>query len=437
MAYDFNEMNHRSRDRDMARQRRIIIQRQQRILRWTIFGLIAAVIVLMLVVLLSRRGKEEAATPGTPGTTATTQTTATSTPPPTTSTAPTEPETIIHLVFGGDVNVTDKLVAAGENSGKLDYTQVLMDVAPILAGADATFLNLEGGLYGPAYGSATASAPEALVQAMAAAGVDMIQLANSRTISNGLTGLSNTIHTLRANGIQPLGVFASDAEREESQGFTLVNIGGIRVAIVAFTKGMDGMSLPAGSESCVNLLYTDYATTYQNVDTKGITRVLEAAQAQNPDVTIAMVHWGSEYNDTISPTQEQIITLMQGLGVDAIVGTHSHFVQQVNYDAAAGTVVAYSLGDLLGDGEKAGTNYSILLDLEITRDNITGQTRITGCDYTGVYLLTPEKDNMPLQLVRIQPAMEMYEHNHIQKVTESAYENMRYAWQRILERTKG
>ena len=435
MAYDFNEMNHRSRDRDMTRQRRMIIQRQQRILRWTVFGLILTVIVLMSIVLLSRRDDQEEA--ATPGTTATTQTTASSTAPPTTSTVPTEPETVIQLVFGGDVNVTDKLVAAGEQGGKYDYTQLLMDVAPIFAGADAAFLNLEGGLYGPAYGSATASAPEALVQAMTAAGVDMVQLANSRTISSGLTGLSNTIHTLHANGMQPLGVFASDAEQKESQGFTLVTIRGIRVAIVAFTKGMDGMSLPSGSESCVNLLYTDYATTYQNVDTDGITRVLKAAQAQNPDVTIAMVHWGSEYNDTISPTQEQIITLMQGLGVDAIVGTHSHFVQQVKYDADAGTVVAYSLGDLLGDGEKAGTNYSILLDLEITRDNITGQTRITGCDYTGVYLLTPEKDNMPLQLVRMQPAMEMYEHNHIQKITESAYENMRYAWQRILERTKG
>lgn len=435
MSYDFNEMNHRARDRDMARQRRMIIQRQQRILRWTIFGLILAVILLMTIVLLSRRGdKEEAATPGT---TATTQTTAPSTQAPTVSTAPTEPETVIHLVFGGDVNVTDKLVAAGEHGGQYDYTQLLMDVAPILAGADASFLNLEGGFYGPGYGSASASAPQALAQAFAHAGVDMIQLANSRTISSGLTGLSNTIHTLRGSGIQPLGVFASDAEREESQGFTLVNIGGIRVAIVAFTKGMDGMSLPAGSESCVNLLYTDYATTYQSVDKDGITRVLKAAQAQNPDLTIAMVHWGSEYNDTISPTQAQIVSLMQSQGVDAIIGTHPHFVQKVDYNPTAGTVVAYSLGDLLGDGEKAGTNYSILLDLEITRDNLTGQTQITGCSYTGVYLLTPEKDGMPMQLVRIQPAMEMYENNHIQKITDSAYENMRYAWQRLLARTEG
>lgn len=439
MAYEHDEMNKRPRNGELARKRHQKRRRQRKILRWTAFGVIFAVCCLMLVVILTR---DKAPDPSTSGTTAsTTQTTTapsqTTTAPTTQTTVPTEPETVIRLVFGGDLNVTDKVVAAGDLGGRFDYSALLMDIAPVFADAHAAFLNLEGGFYGPDYGSASASAPPELAKALAAAGVDMIQLANSRTIFNGLTGLSATINTVRSAGMRPLGVFASDAEREESQGFTLVNIGGIRVAIVAFTKGLDGISLPAGSESCVNLLYTDYATTYQNVDKDGITAVLQAAEAQKPDVTIALVHWGSEYNDTISPTQKTIVELMQGLGVDAIVGTHSHFVQKVEYDQAAGTVVAYSLGDLLGDAEKAGTNYSILLQLEITRDNLTGQTRISGCDYTGVYVLTPEKDGHPLQLVRLQPAISMYENNHVDKVSDAAYENMCYAWKRIQSRVTG
>lgn len=441
MAYEFDEMNHRARDRERAQQQRLFMQRRQRILRLITLGLILTVVLVMLAVLLVRSGKDDPTANHSTAPSQTTRPSATTTAPPTTSgtvsTAPTEPETVITLVFGGDVNVTDKLVAAGENDGKYDYTQLLMDITPILANADAAFLNLEGSFNGPPYGTAAVSAPQALADSLASAGVDMIQLANSRTIVNGLTGLSATINTVRAAGMQPLGVFASDAERAESQGFTLVNIGGIRVAIVAFTKGMDGMSLPAGSESCVNLLYTDYATTYQDVDEEGIAAVLQAAEAQEPDLTIAMVHWGSEYNDTISPTQQEIVTLMQGLGVDAIVGTHSHFVQQVDYDPENSTVVAYSLGDLMGDGEKAGTNYSILLQLEITRDNYTGETKITGCDYTGIYLLTPEKDGQDMRLMRILPAMQMYENDHIDKISAQAYENMRYAWQRILSRTAG
>lgn len=437
MAYEFDEMNRKARHRELARQQRLRLQRRQQILRWTSFATVLLVSLIMLIVLVGRGCGNTDADTGTQPPIQTTAPSSTSTAAPPESIAPTEPETVIQLVFGGDVNITDKVIAAGENDGKYDYTQLFMDIAPVLADADAAFLNLEGGLYGPPYGSSTASAPQELVQALAAAGVDMIQLANSRTIFSGLTGLSATINTVRAAGMRPLGVFASDAERQQSQGFTLVNIGGIRVAIVAFTKGMDGMSLPSGSESCVNLLYTDYATTYQTVDTEGITAILQAAAAQEPDITIAMVHWGSEYNDSISPTQQEIITLMQAQGVDAIIGTHSHFVQQVVYDPDAGTVVAYSLGDLVGDGEKSGTNYSILLQLQITRDNQTGQTRITGCDYTGLYLLTEEKDGQALRLMRIEPALQMYENNHVDRISDLAYENMRYAWQRIQARTAG
>lgn len=440
MAYEHDEMNKKLK----AQKRRQKLRRQQQILRWTAFGLILAVCLLMLVVIVIRDKTPDPSAsgttaPSTQSTSPTTQTTAptTQTTAPTQNTLPTEPETVIKLVFGGDLNVTDKVVAAGDMGGRYDYSAVFMDIAPVLADAHATFLNLEGGFYGPDYGSASASAPNALAESLAAAGVDMLQLANSRSVFNGLTGLSATINTVRFAGMRPLGVFANQAEREESQGFTLVNIGGIRVAIVAFTKGMDGISLPAGGEGCVNLLYKDYSTTYQDVDTEGITAILQAAEAQKPDITIAMVHWGSEYNDTISPTQKAIVELMQGLGVDAIVGTHSHFVQKVEYDAAASTVVAYSLGDFLGDGEKAGTNYSILLQLEITRDNRTGKTRISGCDYTGIYVLTPEKDDHPLQIVRIQPAMAMYENDHVNKISDTAYENMRYAWQRIQSRVNG
>ena len=254
------------------------------------------------------------------------------------------------------------------------------------------------------------------------------------SINRGLSGLAASLDAIRSAGMEPLGAYATNEQFNQSKGYTIRTVQGVKLAFVAFTKGMDGMSLPAGGENCVNLLYTDYATTYQKVNTEGITSILQAAQAQKPDVTIALVHWGSEYNDTISPTQQQIAELMIAQGVDAIVGTHSHFVQQIVYDEEAGTVIAYSLGDFLGNGEKAGTNYSILLQLQITKNNTTGETRITGCDYTGLYLLTPAKDNEPPRLVQIQPAMAMYENNHVGKVSDLAYANMKYAWQRILDR---
>jgi hypothetical protein len=94
-------------------------------------------------------------------------------------------------------------------------------------------------------------------------------------------------------------------------------------------------------------------------------------------------------------------------------------------------VVAYSLGDLLGTADKADTNYSILLQLQITKDNATGRTRITGCDYVPVYTLTKARDGETMQLVRLQQAMTMYEQNHVDKVSARAYENLKSALNKI------
>ena len=76
--------------------------------------------------------------------------------------------------------------------------------------------------------------------------------------------------------MEPLGTYASTEDFRKSGGYLIREVQGIRIAFVAFTKGMDGMGLPAGSEDCVNLLYEDYNSTYQTVDTEGITAILKA-----------------------------------------------------------------------------------------------------------------------------------------------------------------
>jgi poly-gamma-glutamate synthesis protein (capsule biosynthesis protein) len=207
----------------------------------------------------------------------------------------------------------------------------------------------------------------------------------------------------------------------------------VKIAFVAFTKGMDGMTLPQGSEHCVNLLYKDYDSTYQNINRDGIRQILEAAEAEKPDLTVAMLHWGSEYNDTIRKNQESIVELLQSLGVDAIIGTHPHYVQKMTLDPETGLFVAYSLGDLVSDGVRSGTEYSVILKLEITKSD--KQTKITGYTYTPVF--TAAEKGEPLRCVRIAEAMLAYEGNNLTSVSESTYNAMLYALERIEARVKG
>lgn len=341
-------------------------------------------------------------------------------------------KTTIHIKAAGDLNVTNSVINAGVAVGGYNYTRAFMDVASTLSDADLTVLNLEGNICGEPYGSDTTSAPRELLDGLRNAGVDLIQMANSCTINNGLIGLTSTLQSIRAAGLEPVGAFASESEFQQSKGYTITEAQGVKVAFVAFTKGLGGRGLPAGNDNLVNILYEDYASTYDKIDRTRITSVLKAVEAEKPDITIALLHWGSEYNDDISDTQKSIVNLMKKQGVDVIIGTHPHTVQAIEYDALAGTLVAYSLGDFFGDASRGGTNYSIILDLEITKDSSTGTTKVTNYSYTPIYTVSEaESADGYRRVVRIDKTVEAWEENYLDKVSQSAKESMVYALDRI------
>lgn len=439
MAQENDELNRRRKEREARRKQKLAQQRKMKIR--LVFALIVLVACGVGIYFLSQ-GADPMDLTGDSEVLQTTPVTEAPTeeptePPTETSARYQAPTTVIHVRAAGDLTVTDKVVNAADTDLGYDYHKAFIDVAHLLADADLTMLNFEGNLCGAPYGTMTASAPQELMMALADAGVDIVQMANSYSVYNGMIGLATTLQNIRATGIEPVGAFATIEEFRQSKGYTICDVQGVKVAVVAFTKGMGGLGLPAGSESCVNVLYEDYATTYRTINREGITSILQNLADEEPDITIAMLHWGSEFNDTISDTQKSIVELMQKNGVDVILGTHSHMVHELSYDDETGAFVAYSLGDFFGDGNRSGTNYSILLDLEITKDNDTGLTRVTDYGFTPLYILSENEGPDGRQVVRIQETMAAYDLNYIDRVTSSAYSGMKNAQSRISDRVQG
>ena len=342
-----------------------------------------------------------------------------------------EPYTVINIAAAGDLNITDKVVASSGIT--FDFSEMFLDVMPLLTDADYTLMNFEGILSGSPYGSQLSSAPNQILTALSNAGVDLLQVANSKIITNGMVGLSSTLQSIENAGLQSTGAYATNRDYSNSGGYLIQDIGGIRVAFVAFTKGLDGMALPDGSENCVNLLYEDYSSNYKKVNTTKIKRVLRNAANQKPDIIIALVHWGSEYNDAHSATQESIKNLLFANGVNAIIGTHPHYVQKMELKDD-GTFIAYSLGDLISDAERSGTEYSVVLNLEITRNNMSGETKITGYSYTPIF--TSANDKGVLKVLRLREGIKAYDAGHVDRVTKETYDKMIYALKRVEERVK-
>ena len=436
MAEERDELNMRRRKREELRQKQLRERRRLRI------ALIAAAVILLAcaggIVYFARSARSGTGSPApTQAAVRQTQPTRAEATQETSASRKQNTKTVIHLRAAGDLNITNSVVEAGLAATGYDFTRAFMDVAPVLAGADLTVMNLEGGICGDPYGSARASAPREILQGLRSAGVDLVQTANSYSIFNGLIGMSSTLRALEEAGLQGEGAFATDSDYRKSGGYTIVETQGVKVAFVAFTKGLGGMGMPAGSENLVNLLYEDYDSTYRTIAKDAINKTLDRVNAQKPDIVVALLHWGSEYNNVISDSQKNIVSLLQKKGVDVILGTHSHLVQQVEYDPLTGNFVAYSLGDFFGDAVRGGSNYSIILDLEITKDTDTGSTRVTDWSYTPIYTLTETECDGYRRVIRIREAMAAYEGNFVDKVTKECYDAMAKALTRITERLKG
>lgn len=434
MALDPEEMKRKRYAREQKRK----AQRQKLMIKLIIAA--AVLVAVGVAILLLARPGDTGEAPTQPPVSQPSDPSAPSDPP----TMEESGDTVIHFVTTGDLNINDKSVAAG--GAAFDYSNLFMDVAPILADADLTAINLEGNLCGGPYGSDTGSAPQGIANALSQAGVDIIQLANSYTINRGPSGLSATIDAVRTAGMEPVGAYKDEEAFRQSRGYSVFMVKGIKIAVVAFTKGVGGMTMLPGSENCVNLLYQDYDSNYQKIDRDRISRIMDAANEENPDLTIVLVHWGSEYNDTISKTQYSICDLLKSKGADAIIGTHSHYIEKMEFDEDAGTFIAWGLGDFVSDIIKrkngdnieyireAGTEYGVLLDLEITKTQ-DGQTKITGYSFTPTFCIYTEGE--PMRVVRTEEAMRAYENGHISSVTKEIYDDMAYSLWRIQARTDG
>ena len=75
-------------------------------------------------------------------------------------------------------------------------------------------------------------------------------------------------------------------------------------------------------------------------DKDGIAEVLSNVAKEKPDLTIALVHWGSEYKDMVTDSQEKIAKLLQEGGADVVLGTHPHMLHRIDFDDVTGKLVA-------------------------------------------------------------------------------------------------
>jgi poly-gamma-glutamate capsule biosynthesis protein CapA/YwtB (metallophosphatase superfamily) len=242
------------------------------------------------------------------------------------------------LVCVGDVMLGRDVAAALEG----DWAAAFDDVRPWLVAADLALANLESPLTTTPFegGRFDLRAPPAALDALVAAGFDVVSLANNHALDGGAAGLVETLETLDQAGIVALlDVGARNPGREQSILLPSPDAVPLRVAVLAFLD--DGRPL----------------------DTRA---VAEAAAKVN--LVIVSIHWGAEYHP-VTERQRLLARELAAAGADLVIGHGPHVLQAV--ERVDGAWVAYSLGNFLFDQPFPDTRQGAILRIRLDRGSIT------------------------------------------------------------------
>ena len=319
--------------------------------------------------------------------------------------------------------------AYNSSTDSYDFSYVFEDIQTYIQSADISIGSLETTFAGKDRGYSnypTFNSPEQLAYDLSEMGLDVLSTAGNHALDKGFSGLSNTLDVLDDANISHSGTYRTQEDRDS---VLIEDVKGVKVAILSYTYGTNGIPVPSDKEFCVNLIDKDL-----------IKKDIENAKSQNADVIISCMHWGIEYQTTPNDEQEDLADFLFENGVDIILGNHPHVLQPMekrSVTLADGTVkdcfVVYALGNFICDQNSENTRNSIILNLDITK-NAGGKISIDKVDYVPIYMYKNLNLSIrKMKLLDIEKSISDYESGTDTSIGSSTYNVLKNELENIKE----
>jgi len=250
--------------------------------------------------------------------------------------------------------------AAYIEDGKYNFDSIFRYVKSYVSDADYAVANLEttfgGGELGYS-GNPLFNCPDALADAVSAAGFDMLLTANNHCVDTGASGIKRTLEQVRSRNLATLGTQLDDTEKK----YAVVDVNGIKLGMLCYTYagGLEVDGSPNFNLSAATVLREPGLVNYfteNNLDKfySEVQTHLDNMRAEGAEAVILFIHWGTEYALTENVAQQTVAQRLCDLGVDAIIGGHPHVVEPMdlltsNTDPEHRTVCIYSLGNAVSN----------------------------------------------------------------------------------------
>ena len=346
--------------------------------------------------------------------------------------------TEIRLAWAGDIICHGGLNREAFDGTEYDYTTLMTGAARYIENADLALCTLETTFpdVEEYTGSPVFKSPKGLATSMARLGFDLVSTASEHCMDSMRAGIAETLGVLEENGLDHVGTYRSQEERDKDHGVVVKDVNGIRIAFLSYTYGTNGLSVK-GFEYAVNLIYADYLTTQSDINYTQITSDLSYARSLEPDLVVVLMHWGYEYYSTPVDYQRVLTKYLFEQGADLILGGHTHAPQPMEVRRVTGPdgrektgYICYCLGNFVSCQNDPYTNLTAVVELTLEKNLRNGDTYLKNVAYAPMFMVDLDdygvKDaDWRYRLWDLHAAIDAYENgNDLGVMNKSLYDAM-------------
>jgi poly-gamma-glutamate capsule biosynthesis protein CapA/YwtB (metallophosphatase superfamily) len=266
-------------------------------------------------------------------------------------------------------------------------------VLPWLQKPDLLLGNLETTLAGtgkPYSGYPYFNTPDDYAVALKKIGFDFIITANNHSNDTGEKGIYRTLQVLDELGLPTTGSYTSQKDRDSIR---IVDVKGVKIAIIAYTYSTNGNPLTEGKPWLVNLM-----------DSSLIKTDIENSRKAGAELVLVFYHFGEEYQRLPNQYQKNFVDHAVQCGADLVLGSHVHVLQPADFFKGVNSTldtgfVAYSMGNFISNQQDEYTDEGVIFNIHLAKNLNTNKLTITSVDYLPTWVYKGKNEAKKLHVV--------------------------------------
>ena len=290
-------------------------------------------------------------------------------------------DSALRITFAGDLILLEDQVKLGYKDGKYSFDDVFEYARPHIESADLAIGVFEGPMAGKDEGYSSSNYddgktlalnyPDEFAVAVKNAGFDLVTTANNHLLDKGISGAKRTVDILNKIGIEHIGSY-KNADEKEKENVRLVEVDGIKFAVLAYTYGTNMMArdeLAFGESSYLtSVIYGTEGEEFEKLK-ENVRKDFEKAKALEPDFIIVLPHIGTQFSNQPDEEQEGWFEVFKEYGADIILGDHTHVVEPVKIESYNGrnVFICYCPGNFANIYRENQGDTSMLIDVYIDK----------------------------------------------------------------------